>query len=50
MNLTKMIDELRTERESIGHAILVLERIASGAREKAREAVSLDDERALRYV
>ena len=30
MNLTKAIDELRTERESIEQAILVLEHIAAG--------------------
>jgi len=30
MNLTKMIAELRTEREHIDDAILVLERLAAG--------------------
>jgi hypothetical protein len=30
MNLTKMLEELKQEREGIEQAILVLERIASG--------------------
>jgi hypothetical protein len=30
MNLSKMIAELRTERESIDQAILTLQRIAAG--------------------
>jgi hypothetical protein len=30
MNLTKMIDELRTERQNLDQAILVFERIVAG--------------------
>jgi hypothetical protein len=30
MNFTKMIDELRTERQNIDQAIMLLERMAQG--------------------
>jgi len=45
MDITKMLAELKTERQQVEEAIMVLERIAVGRGRRRLQAARLDDSR-----